>query len=59
MGPSAMSVRTWSSDARMMPNAHSAIRLEARFVSDTGASTTTATRSGYFVIYSFRIVNPR
>jgi hypothetical protein len=44
---------------RMMPNDHSAIRVEARFVSVTGASERTETRSGYFVVYSFRIVNPR
>ena len=44
---------------RMMPNEHSAVRIEARFVTDTGASMSTATRSGYFVVYSFRIVNPR
>ena len=44
---------------RMMPNEHSAVRIEVRVVSDTGASMSTATRSGYYVIYSFRIVNPR
>jgi hypothetical protein len=44
---------------RMMPNERSAIRLEARFLTDTGATGNAATRSGYFVVYSFRIVNPR
>ena len=48
---------------RMMPNTHSALRLEARFVSEAGADQSAfvgaSTRSGYYVVYSFAIVNPR
>ena len=48
---------------RMMPNDHSALRLEARFVSETGidqsAFVGSSVRSGYFLLYSFAILNPR
>ena len=48
---------------RMMPNDHSAIRFEARFVSETGidesAFVGSSVRSGYFILYSFAILNPR
>jgi hypothetical protein len=44
---------------RMMPNEHSAVRFEVRVVSVTGATAPVTTQSGYYVVYSFRIVNPR
>jgi hypothetical protein len=48
---------------RMMPNKHSAIRFEARFVSEAGVDESafvgSQVRSGYFVVYSFAIVNPK
>ena len=48
---------------RMMPNDHSAVRFEARFVSETGVDESafvgSQVRSGYFILYSFAIVNPR
>jgi len=48
---------------RMMPNTHSAIRFEARFVSESGidesAFVGSSVRSGYFILYSFAIINPR
>ena len=48
---------------RMMPNEHSAIRFEARFVSESGVDESafvgSSVRSGYFILYSFAILNPR
>ena len=48
---------------RMMPNDHSALRVEARFVNETGVDQSafvgSTVRSGYFILYSFAILNPR